>query len=130
MNNGESGKARVVPAATAGEALDGGDKQAADDSQAESEEQSEGSSNDGMLTKENFANIAGLISPDAPVVMISSNYHMDRAVRNASENGFTHVMRLPAPSRFFSFGANMLSEVVLDLNELTAKKQPLQEEKQ
>ena len=81
-------------------------------------------------TKENFANIAGLISPDAPVVMISSNYHMDRAVRNASENGFTHVMRLPAPSRFFSFGANMLSEVVLDLNELTAKKQPLQEEKQ
>ena len=59
LNNGESGKTRVVPAATAGEALDGGDKQAADDSRAENEEQSEGSSNSGMLTKENFANMSG-----------------------------------------------------------------------
>ena len=28
-------------------------------------------------------------------------------------------MRLPAPSGFFAYGANMLSEVVLDLNDLT-----------
>ena len=54
--------------------------------------------------------------------MISSNYHMDRAFWIASENGFTHVMRLPAPSEFKAFGANMLSEVVLDLNDLTKKK--------
>ena len=51
--------------------------------------------------------------------MISSDYHMDRAVRNAAENGFSQVMRLPAPSRFLAYGANMLSEVVLDLNDLT-----------
>ena len=70
-------------------------------------------------TKENFRNIAGIISKDEPVVMISSDYHMDRAVRNASEEGFTRVMRLPAPSGFFAYGANMLSEVVLDLNGLT-----------
>ena len=69
-------------------------------------------------TKENFENIARMISPDEPVVMISSNYHMDRAVRNAEKNGFSSVMRLPAPSAFFAYGANMLSEVVLDLNEL------------
>ena len=69
-------------------------------------------------TKENFENIARMISPDKPVVMISSNYHMDRAVRNAEKNGFSSVMRLPAPSAFFAYGANMLSEVVLDLNEL------------
>lgn len=75
-----------------------------------------------QTTKENFRNIAGIVSVKDPVVMISSNYHMDRAFRIASENGFTHVMRLPAPSEFKAFGANMLSEVVLDLNDLTKKK--------
>ena len=70
-------------------------------------------------TKENFQNIAGMLQADEPVVMISSDYHMDRAVRNAGEAGFTQVMRLPAPSGFFAYGANMLSEVVLDLNDLT-----------
>ncbi len=69
-------------------------------------------------TKENFANIAGLISPEEPVVMISSDYHMDRAVRTAKGEGFSHVKRLPAPSDFFAYGANMTSEVVLDLNDL------------
>ena len=69
-------------------------------------------------TKENFANIAGLISPDEPVVMISSDYHMDRAVRTARGTGFSHIRRLPAPSGFFAYGANMTSEVVLDLNDL------------
>ena len=53
-----------------------------------------------QTTKENFRNIAGIVSVKDPVVMISSNYHMDRAFRIASENGFTHVMRLPAPSEF------------------------------
>lgn len=70
-------------------------------------------------TKENFRNIAEMVSKEEPVVMISSNYHMDRAVRNAREEGFSHVMRLPAPSGFLAYGANMLSEVVLDLNDLT-----------
>ena len=74
-----------------------------------------------QTTKENFRNIAGIVSVKDPVVMISSNYHMDRAFRIASENGFTHVMRLPAPSEFKAFGANMLSEVVLDLNDQTKK---------
>ena len=70
-------------------------------------------------TVENFRNIAGMVSKDAPVVMISSDYHMGRAVRTASAEGFTRIMRLPAPSGVFSYGANMLSEVVLDLNDLT-----------
>ena len=70
-------------------------------------------------TKENFQNIAALISKDEPVVMISSDYHMDRAVRIAQQEGFPQVMRLPAPSSFFAYGANMMSEVVLDLNDLT-----------
>ena len=70
-------------------------------------------------TKENFRNLAGMISKDEPVVLISSNYHMDRAVRIASQEGFTHLLRLPAPSGFFAYGANMLSEIVLNLNDLT-----------
>ncbi len=44
---------------------------------------------------------------------------MDHAVSNASESGFSHMMRLPAPSGFPAYGANMLSESVLDLNDLT-----------
>ena len=53
--------------------------------------------------------------------MISSNYHMDRAVRNAAEGGFANIMRLPAPSNIWTYGANMPSEVVLDLNDLMKK---------
>lgn len=75
-----------------------------------------------QTTKENFSNITGIVSAEEPVVMISSNYHMDRAVRNAAESGFSHVMRLPAPSGFLAYGANMLSEVVLNLNDLTMQR--------
>ena len=74
-----------------------------------------------QTTKENFGNIAGIVSPEEPIVMISSEYHMDRGVRNAKEGGFSQVMRLPAPSSFLAYGANMLSEVVLDLNDLTSR---------
>ena len=73
-------------------------------------------------TKENFRNIAGMVSKDGPVVMVSSDYHMDRAIRTATEEDFTQVLRLPAPSGFFAYGANMLSEVVLNLNDLTKAK--------
>ena len=72
-----------------------------------------------QTTEESFTNIAEMIPAEEPVVMISSDYHMDRAVRKASESGFRHVMRLPAPSGFSAYGANMLWEVVLDLNDLT-----------
>ena len=50
--------------------------------------------------------------------MSSSDYRMDRAVRNAAEAGFSRVMRLPAPSGLAAWGANMLSEVILDVNDL------------
>ncbi len=73
-------------------------------------------------TKDNFRNTAQLIDPADPVVLISSNYHMDRAVQTAESAGFSKVLRLPAPSSLLSYGANVISEVVLDLNELTFKK--------
>ena len=68
-------------------------------------------------TKENFRNAAHIVDPGQPVVLISSNYHMDRAVQTAKDAGFMDVLRLPAPSFFFSYGANVMYEVVLEMNE-------------
>jgi uncharacterized SAM-binding protein YcdF (DUF218 family) len=62
-----------------------------------------------------------MIDPSRPVVLISSDYHMDRAVRTAREAGFTRVLRLPAPSAFLSFGANVMWEVIMEVNERTFK---------
>lgn len=73
-------------------------------------------------TKENFKNTVGMLSPDEKVILITSDYHMDRAFRTAKSAGFAQVLRLPAPSGFFTYGANMISEVILDINELTAKR--------
>lgn len=74
---------------------------------------------DASSTIENFQNVAKIIDPSEPVVFISSGYHMERAVNSAKKVGFTNIKRLPAPSPFFEFGENMMSEVVLTLNELT-----------
>ena len=73
-------------------------------------------------TKDNFRNTAQIIDPGEPVVLISSNYHMDRAVQTAESAGFSDVLRLPAPSSLLGFGANVIYEVVLELNELTQGK--------
>ncbi len=72
-------------------------------------------------TKDNFRNTAQIIDPGKPVVLISSNYHMDRAVQTAKNAGFSEILRLPARSSFLQYGANVMSEVVLELNELTLK---------
>ena len=73
-------------------------------------------------TKENFQNTAQIIDPGKPVVLISSNYHMDRAVQTAESAGFSNILRLPAPSSFLRYGANVMYEIVLELNELTLRK--------
>ena len=48
-------------------------------------------------TIQNFWNVAAMIDPDEPVMLVSSNYHMSRAVKAAESAGFTRVIRLPAP---------------------------------
>ena len=73
-------------------------------------------------TKDNFRNTLQIIDSGRPVVLISSNYHMDRAVQTAKRAGFSDVLRLPAPSSFLHYGANVMNEVILELNELTLKK--------
>lgn len=69
-------------------------------------------------TKENFKNVAKLIDTKEAVVLISSDYHMDRAVRAAKNAGFSEILRLPAPSSAVQFGANVMWEMMLELNEL------------
>lgn len=72
-------------------------------------------------TKENFRNTAELVNPDEPIVLISSNYHMDRAVQTAKRAGFTHILRLSARSSMALFGANVMWEAILEINELTLR---------
>ncbi len=73
-------------------------------------------------TRANFRNSARMIRPEEPVVLISSSYHMDRAVQIAREAGFTQVLRLPAPSAFLPFASNVLSEAILEINRRIRKR--------
>ena len=72
-------------------------------------------------TRENFRNAARMIDPGEPVALISSDCHMDRAVRSAKAAGFSRVVRRPAPSSVALYGANVMWEVMMALNELTLK---------
>ncbi len=74
-------------------------------------------------TRENFQNTAKMIDPGEPVILISSNYHMDRAVRTAESAGFTKVLRRPASSSAVLFCADVMWEMMLELNEMTLKKE-------
>ena len=57
-----------------------------------------------------------------PAGKIIGNYPMDRAVRTAESAGFSSVRHLAAPSSLIQYGANMMWEVVMELNELTLRK--------
>lgn len=70
-------------------------------------------------TRQNFKNVSEIANPSDPMVLISSNYHMNRAVATAKEAGFTQILRRPAPSDSFSLCANLMWEVIMDLNNLT-----------
>ncbi len=69
-------------------------------------------------TEENFKNAALLTDPHSPVVLISSNYHMDRACSTARKAGFRSVLRLPAPSDPLRFCPNVMWEIVMELNSM------------
>ena len=73
-------------------------------------------------TKENFLYTAEIIDPAEPVVLITSDYHMDRAARTAESAGFTNILRLPAPSSPLCYCDDLASEVVLLINELIFKR--------
>ncbi|MCR4814183.1 MAG: YdcF family protein [Lachnospiraceae bacterium] len=70
-------------------------------------------------TKTNFKNTLEIIDATTPVVLITSNYHMDRAVRIAKKAGFKNVLRLPASTSFFPYASNVMWEVLHNINEYT-----------
>lgn len=74
-----------------------------------------------QTTKDNFLNTAKVIDPARPVVLISSDYHMYRAVNTAEDAGFTYIIRRPAPSSPVEYGVNVMWEVIQELNRLKAK---------
>ena len=63
----------------------------------------------------NFRNAARLIDPHDPVILVTSSYHMKRAVKMAARAGFTAVGRRPAPSVRVYYPANVMWETVLIL---------------
>ncbi len=71
-----------------------------------------------QTTIDNFRNTAQMIDPGRPVVLISSDYHMDRAVKTAEDAGFTYVIRRPAPSSRVEYIANVMWEIIHELNRL------------
>lgn len=73
-------------------------------------------------TAENLRNVAQMVDPTLSVVLITSDYHMDRAVRAAQDAGFTYVLRRPAPSSQLEYGVNVMGEVIHELDRLTSKK--------
>lgn len=72
-------------------------------------------------TEENFRNAAELIDPSEPVLVISSDYHMSRAMQLASDAGFRQAIRLPAPSDPVQYGTNVMWEIVVKVNMLISK---------
>ena len=69
----------------------------------------------------NFRNAAELVDPAQPVVLISSDYHMERAEQTAKDAGFTYVIRRPAPSSAYEYVANVMWEVIQKVNRLISK---------
>ena len=69
-------------------------------------------------TIDNFKNTAQIASTTSPIVLITSDYHMDRASRTAEDAGFSYVMKRPAPSSKVEYVANVMWEVVQELNRL------------
>ncbi len=75
----------------------------------------------GETTIGNFSNTARMIDPGLPVILISSDYHMERSVRTAGEAGFIYVIRRPAPSSKTEYVANVMWEIIHELNRLISK---------
>ena len=55
-----------------------------------------------LLDNEEFG-----LEADTPIVIVTTEYEMYRAVRAAQDAGFTNVSRLPSFSGFLSFGADL-----------------------
>lgn len=72
-------------------------------------------------TPANFQNVARMIDPARPVVIITSGYHMLRASAIARDAGFTDVRRLSAKCDPVFLPANIAWEIVCEIDRLTQR---------
>lgn len=63
-------------------------------------------------TIQNFENVAQLIDVKRPVALVTSDYHMLRAVSLARSMGYRQVVDVPARSDFLLWPANVMWEIV------------------
>ena len=70
-------------------------------------------------TVQNFRNVGKIIDPAQPVIVVTNDYHMNRAAATARGAGFSQVHTLSAPSDPLRYGANVMWEVVSELDSLT-----------
>lgn len=63
-------------------------------------------------TVDNFRNIARMVNPSEPCVLVTSSYHMRRAAALAKEAGFSSVQMLPAKPELLFLPANLMWETV------------------
>ncbi len=68
-------------------------------------------------TDENFTFSTALTDPEKPTAVITSGYHMERALKAAKKAGFTDLKRYPARSDFITYGASVMWETVLILRD-------------
>ena len=67
-------------------------------------------------TQENFRYSAMLTDPERPVIVVTDMTHMRRAVRQAKRAGFRQVLRLPSPPDPAAFAADLMWEIIVELN--------------
>lgn len=63
-------------------------------------------------TVENFKNCAALMDKTAPVGVVTSNVHMFRATHIAKKQGYTTLVKIPAPSEPLAYGENAMWDTV------------------
>lgn len=69
-------------------------------------------------TDENIKNASEFVSVNDSVALITNGYHMERAARIAKDAGFANVQSVPAPSDPVYYAANVMWEIVIDINDL------------
>lgn len=69
-------------------------------------------------TPGNFVNLARMVDPARPIVVVTSGYHMYRALGIAKKAGFTAATGLSAKCDARRLPANLFWEVVCEANHL------------
>jgi len=65
-----------------------------------------------MTTVENFVYVAEIVDKEAPLAVVTTNHHMFRASHLAKKQGYTSIVKIPAPTNPLLFGEGVVWETV------------------